>query len=219
MSEKRDLRRLMEREIDKGSFPLQFERIEFHKDTYHQILSVAKLEDVFDYIFRMGQFRCYEELTVINNVYMDYNIIRNQCMMRRVKSFLERIELRNKMLFRAIRLKPDFEGGKVVSESVKCFFKVDEEKMNQFKMRRKEMEVYGFPMSSKYMVGLYLLCEEARRNVTDSMISQADIDEKYKEIATLGSIKDGIMKSLLLDDIHYEEGFFVANMISVLIIE
>ena len=36
--------------------------------------------------------------------------------MRRAKSILERIELRSKMLFRARRLKPDYENGKVITD-------------------------------------------------------------------------------------------------------
>lgn len=219
MSEKRDLRRNMQREIEKGSFPLEFDRIEFEKDSYHLVDSVRKLEDIFDYLFRMGEYRSYEEVTVVNNIYMDYDIILNQCYMKRAKSILDRIELRSKMLFRARRLKPDYAGGKVISESVKCFFKVDEEKMDKFKMRRKEMDVYGFPMSTKYMIGLYLLCEEARRKVTDEMIEKAGIEEQFRGTARLSNVKNGIFKSLLLDDIHYQDGYFVANMVSLLIIE
>ena len=219
MGDKRELKRLMDREIKKGSFPLQFERIAYHKDTYRLIQSEEKLEEVFNYLFRMGSFRCYEEVTVVNNIYMDYDIIHNECIMRRVKSILERIELRSKMLFRARRLKPDYENGKVIAESIKCYFKVDQEQMDQYKMKRKEIEVYGFPMSSKYMVGLYLLCEEARRNVSEEMITQAGMEERYKNVARLTNVRDGIFKSLLLDNIHYDEGCFVADMISILIIE
>lgn len=91
--------------------------------------------------------------------------------------------------------------------------------MDQYKMKRKEIEVYGFPMSSKYMVGLYLLCEEARRNVSEEMITQAGMEECYKDVARLTNVRNGIFKSLLLDNIHYDEGCFVADMISILIIE
>lgn len=219
MGEKRDLRRNMEKEVKKGSFPLEFDRLELDKDSYHVVDSVSKLEDIFDYLFRMGKYKSYEGITVINNIYMDYDIILNQCYMKRLRTVLDRLELRSKMLYRARRLKPDYAAGKVILESIKCFFKVDQEQLDKYKMKRKEMDTYGFPMSTKYMIGLYLLCEEARKSLSKQMIEQAEIGEQFKKVARLENVKNGIFKSLLLDDIHYQDGAFVANMVSILIIE
>ena len=85
MGEKRDIQRIMEREIRKGSCPLRFERMEFQKDAYRPVLSVEDLEEAFDYLLRLGKFRWYEEKTVINNIYMNYDVIRGNITMKRAK--------------------------------------------------------------------------------------------------------------------------------------
>lgn len=96
MGEKRDIQRIMEREIRKGSCPLQFERMEFQKDAYRPVLSEQDLEEAFDYLLRLGKFRWYEEKTVINNIYMNYDVIRGNITMKRAKTYLERLELKNR---------------------------------------------------------------------------------------------------------------------------
>lgn len=50
----RDTKRIMEREIKKGSTPLQFERIELDADCYQEIASKEKLTEVLQYLHRVG---------------------------------------------------------------------------------------------------------------------------------------------------------------------
>ena len=59
MGEKRDIQRIMEREIRKGSCPLRFEGMEFQRDAYRPVLAEKDLEDAFDYLLRLGKFRWY----------------------------------------------------------------------------------------------------------------------------------------------------------------
>lgn len=219
MGEKRDIQRCMEREIRKGSCPLRFVRMEFQQDAYKPVLSVKDLEEAFDYLFRLGKFRWYEEKTVINNIYMNYDMLRGNITMKRAKSYLERLELKNKMLFRAKRMKPDYCGGMVYTETAKCYFKFDEEELEKYKFRYQGIETVAFPMSDKYMTGLYLLCEEARRTVSEEAIEKSGLEEAYYDIVRLTNVKDGIFKSLLLDDLRYEEGYFVGYMRSILVLE
>ena len=219
MGEKRDIQRIMEREIRKGSCPLRFERMEFQKDAYRPILSEQDLEEAFDYLLRLGKFRWYEEKTVINNIYMNYDVIRGNITMKRAKSYLERLELKNKMLFRAKKMKPDYRGGMVYTETAKCYFKFDDEELEKYKFRYQGIETVAFPMSDKYMTGLYLLCEEARRTVSEETIEKSGLEEPFHDIVRLTNVKDGIFKSLLLDDLRYEEGYFIGNMRSILVLE
>lgn len=219
MGEKRDIQRIMEREIRKGSCPLRFERMEFQKDAYRPILSEQDLEEAFDYLLRLGKFRWYEEKTVINNIYMNYDVIRGDITMKRAKSYLERLELKNKMLFRAKRMKPDYRGGMVYTETAKCYFKFDDEELQKYKFRYQGIETVAFPMSDKYMTGLYLFCEEARRTVSEETIEKSGLEETFHDIVRLSNMKDGIFKSLLLDDLRYEEGYFIGNMRSILVLE
>ena len=59
----------MEREIAKGSCPLQFEWLEFGEKPFQLIESEEKLNEVLSYLLRLGEFRQYADKTIINNVY------------------------------------------------------------------------------------------------------------------------------------------------------
>ena len=63
----------MEREIEKGSCPLQFEYLEFGEKPFQFIESEEKLNEVLSYLLRLGEYRGYTEHLVGNNVYMDKN--------------------------------------------------------------------------------------------------------------------------------------------------
>ena len=64
----------MEREIEKGSCPLQFEYLEFGEKPFQFIESEEKLNEVLSYLLRLGEYRGYTEHLVGNNVYMDLEI-------------------------------------------------------------------------------------------------------------------------------------------------
>ena len=74
-------------------------------------------------------------------------------------------------------------------------------------------------MSDKYMTGLYLLYKEARRTVSEETIEKSGLEEAFHDIGRLSYVKDGIFKSLLLDDLRYEEGYFIGFMRSILILD
>ena len=95
----------------------------------------------------------------------------------------------------------------------------DDEELEKYKFRYQGIETVAFPMSDKYMTGLYLLCEEARRTVSEETIEKSGLEEPFHDIVRLTNVKDGIFKSLLLDDLRYEEGYFIGNMRSILVLE
>ena len=74
MESLRDVKRVMEREIEKGSCPLQFEYLEFGEKPFQFIESEEKLNEVLSYLLRLGEYRGYTEHLVGNNVYMDLDI-------------------------------------------------------------------------------------------------------------------------------------------------
>lgn len=57
MESMRDTKRIMEREIKKGSTPLQFERIELDAGCYQEIASKEKLTEVLQYLHRVGEYK------------------------------------------------------------------------------------------------------------------------------------------------------------------
>ena len=69
MESMRDTKRIMEREIKKGSTPLQFERIELDATCYQEIASKEKLTEVLQYLHRVGEYKALADKTIINNVY------------------------------------------------------------------------------------------------------------------------------------------------------
>ena len=107
----------------------------------------------------------------------------------------------------------------VYTETAKCYFKFDEEELERYKFRYQRIETVAFPMSDKYMTGLYLLYKEARRTVSEETIEKSGLEEAFHDIVRLSNVKDGIFKSLLLDDLRYEEGYFIGFMRSILILD
>ena len=66
MESMRDTKRIMEREIKKGSTPLQFERIELDATCYQEIASKEKLTEVLQYLHRVGEYKALAGKTIIN---------------------------------------------------------------------------------------------------------------------------------------------------------
>lgn len=57
MEPMRDINRVMEREIAKGSSPLKLDHIEFGDYSYQEITSEKKLEDMLSYLFKNKGFQ------------------------------------------------------------------------------------------------------------------------------------------------------------------
>ena len=70
MESMRDVNRVMEREIKKGSSPLKLDHIEFGNYSYQEIMSQEKLFEVLTYLLRIGDFKQYAGKTILNNVYI-----------------------------------------------------------------------------------------------------------------------------------------------------
>ena len=66
----RDINRVMEREIAKGSSPLQLDHIEFGDYSYQEITTKEKLLEVLSYLLRIGDFKQYAGKTILNNVFI-----------------------------------------------------------------------------------------------------------------------------------------------------
>ena len=75
MESLRDVGRVMEREAKKGSYPLIFDRLEFGGKPFQSITSEEKLDEVLTWLLRLKSFRQYAEKTIINNVYMDLDML------------------------------------------------------------------------------------------------------------------------------------------------
>ena len=123
MESLRDVRRAMEREVKKGSCPLMFERIEFDNKPFQTITSEEKLDEVLDYLLRMKSFRQYAEKTIINNVYMDLDMLCKKIQFKRTHSVIDRERIYARVQRYKKRLQPDYDGG-VCLETVRCIFTI-----------------------------------------------------------------------------------------------
>ena len=88
MESMRDINRVMEREIAKGSCPLKLDYIEFGDYSYQEITSKEKLLEVLSYLLRIGDFKQYAGKTILNNVYMDLR--GKKPVFKRTKTVMER---------------------------------------------------------------------------------------------------------------------------------
>jgi hypothetical protein len=88
MESMRDVNRVMEREIAKGSCPLKLDHIEFGDYSYQEITSGEKFLEVLSYLLRREKFSQYAVKTILNNVYMDLR--RQKPIFQRTRTALER---------------------------------------------------------------------------------------------------------------------------------
>lgn len=216
MESMRDVDRVMEREIKKGSTPLQFEQLGFGDYSYNEISSKEKLLQVLSYLLRIGEYQQFAGKTVGNNVYMD---------MKGKKVVFKRTILtyeRNNIFVTIKRLikkyKPDYEG-KVYLETVRCFFTISEEELEKCRYDYEGRATYAFVMSDKYIMALYTHCLTARKAVAFENIELEGLSETELSVVKLEGVREVLFQSLLLDDVKFEDGKMYADLCSIYLLE
>lgn len=215
MESMRDINRVMEREIEKGSTPLTFEKLGFGDYSYHEITSGEKLQQVLSYLLRIGDYQQFAGKTVINNVYMDLK--GKKIFFRRTKLAYERnnIFLTIKRLIK--KYKPDYEG-KVYLETVRCFFTIPEEELEKYRYTYEGRDTYAFIMSDKYILALYTQCLAARKAVAFENIELEGLSEIGENMVKLDNVREILFQALLLDDLKFEDGRLYAELCSIFLL-
>lgn len=211
MESLRDVRRVMEREVKKGSCPLMFERIEFGGTPFQLILSEEKLDEVLAYLLRLKSFRQYAEKTVINNVYMDLDMLCRKPQFKRAHSVMEREGIYARVQRYKKKLNPDYESG-LCLETVRCIFTLPEGAAEKYRMAYEGQETYAFIMSNKYILGLFTHCEAARKSVVSDGVEYGHLTEQEQKIVLLEDVRDVLFQALLLDDVEYGDGKLSTNL-------
>ena len=216
MESMREVDRVMEREIKKGSTPLQFEQLGFGDYSYNEISSKEKLLQVLSYLLRIGEYQQFAGKTVGNNVYMD---------MKGKKVVFKRTILtyeRNNIFVTIKRLikkyKPDYEG-KVYLETVRCFFTISEEELEKCRYDYEGRATYAFVMSDKYIMALYTHCLTARKAVAFENIELEGLSETELSVVKLEGVREVLFQALLLDDVKFEDGKMYADLCSIYLLE
>lgn len=214
MESLRDVKRVMEREVAKGSCPLTFERLKLPEQPLQFIRSEKKLDEVLAYLLRIGEYRQYAEKTVINNVYMDLDLLCRKPEFRRTHSVMERKEIYQRIQRYKKKLRPDYEE-EICLETVNCIFHLPEEMKEQYKITYNGQETYGFIMSNKYILGLFTYCEVARKAAFDDKGFYNYLLEKEFSILPKENVRDVLFQCLLLDNVKKDGNFMCADLCTI----
>ena len=215
MESMREVNRVMEREIKKGSTPLAFEQLGFGDYSYNDITSKEKLEQVLSYLLRIGDYKQYVEKTIMNNVYMDLK--GKKAVFKRTRLVYERNNIFVAIKQFAKKCKPDFEG-KVYLETVRCFFSISDENLEKCRYTYEDKNTYAFVMSDKYIMGLYAQCLSARKAVVLEDIELEGLSETELGMVKLETVREVLFQTLLLDDVKFEDGKMYAELCSIFLI-
>ncbi|MFR6366361.1 hypothetical protein [Gallintestinimicrobium sp.] len=201
MESMRDINRVMEREIAKGSSPLKLDHIEFGDYSYQEITSEKKLEDVLFYLLRIRDFRQYAGKTILNNVYMDLR--GRKPVFKRTRTAIERNSIFATIRRYAKKLKPQYNGD-VYLETVRCYFDISQENLEKCRYTYQGNETYAFLMSDKYIMALYTHCLVARKETVMHGMQGEGFTEKEYGMISLEKVGDVLFQALLLDDVKLE---------------
>lgn len=215
MESMREVNRVMEREIKKGSTPLAFEQLGFGDYSYNEITSKEKLEQVLSYLLRIGDYKQYVEKTIMNNVYMDLK--GKKAVFKRTRLVYERNNIFVAIKQFAKKCKPDFEG-KVYLETVRCFFSISDENLEKCRYTYEDKNTYAFVMSDKYIMGLYAQCLSVRKAVVLEDIELEGLSETELGMVKLETVREVLFQTLLLDDVKFEDGKMYAELCSIFLI-
>ena len=214
MESLRDVKRAMEREVKKGSCPLVFDRLEFGMKPFQIITSEEKLDEVLAWLLRIKSFRQYAEKTIINNVYMDLDMLCKNPQFKRTRSVMDREGIYARVQRYKKRLQPDYDGG-LCLETVQCIFTLPEGEAEKCRLTHNGQETYAFIMSNKYILGLFTYCEAARKSAAADGVEYGHLTEPEQKIVLLDGVGDVLFQALLLDDVEYGNGGLSANLYTI----
>ena len=214
MESMRDINRVMEREIAKGSSPLKLDHIEFGDYSYQEITSEEKLEDVLSYLLRIRDFRQYAGKTILNNVYMDLR--GRKPVFKRTRTAIERNNIFATIKRYAKKLKPQYNGD-VYLETVRCYFDMSHENLEKCRYTYQGNETYAFLLSDKYIMALYTHCLVARKEAAMQGMQIKGFAEKEYGMVRLENVGDVLFQALLLDDVSIKNSSILAKVYTVYI--
>lgn len=212
MESMRDINRVMEREIAKGSSPLKLDHIEFGDYSYQEITSEKKMEDVLSYLLRIRDFRQYAGKTILNNVYMDLR--GRKPVFKRTRTAIERNNIFATIKRYAKKLKPQYNGD-VYLETVRCYFDMSQENLEKYRYTYQGNETYAFVLSDKYIMALYTHCLVARKVAAFENIELNGLSKVEISMVKLKSVREVLFQVLLLDDVKLDDGKMYAELCTI----
>ena len=195
-----------------------FDRLEFGMKPFQTISSEEKLDEVLAWLLRIKSFRQYAEKTIINNVYMDLDLLCKNPQFKRTRSVMDREGIYVRVQRYKKRLQPDYDGG-LCLETVRCIFTLPKGEAEKYRMTHDGQETYAFIMSNRYILGLFTHCEAARKSVVPDGVEYGHLTEQEQKIVLLDGVEDVLFQALLLDDVEYGNGGLSANLYTIYCLE
>ncbi len=188
-----------------------FDRLEFGSKPFQNITSEEKLDEVLAWLLRIKVFRQYAEKTIINNVYMDLDMLCKNPQFKRTRSVMDREEIYARIQRYKKRLQPDYDRG-LCLETVRCIFTLPKGEAEKCRITHGGQETYAFIMSNKYILGLFTYCEAARKSAAADGVEYGHLAEPEQKIVLLDGVGDVLFQALLLDDVEYNGSGLSANL-------
>ena len=194
MESMRDVNRVMEREIKRGSSPLQLDHIEFGDYSYQEIMSQEKLFEVLTYLLRIGDFK--------------------QPVFKRTKTIMERNNIFATIRRYVKKLKPQYNGD-VYLETVRCYFDISQENLEKCRYTYQGNETYAFLMSDKYIRALYTHCLVTRKEYAFDSVKSNGLSDMELSMVKLEGVREVLFQALLLDDVKFEDDKMYTELSSI----
>lgn len=216
MESTREIDKVIEREINKGSIPIRFDRLEICKDAYHEITSQEKLRQVLSYLLRIGEYEQFAGKGVRNNVYMGMQ--GKKVVFKRTKFLHERNSIFATIKRLEKKLKPEY-GGKTYLETVKCYFIVPEETLGKCQYNYNGTDTYAFLLSDKMILALYTYCAIYRKEAAFEETVTSAFSGREEEMVALKIVREVLFQTLILDVVKLEEGRICAKLHTIYLLE
>ena len=188
-----------------------FDRLEFGSKPFQTITSEEKLDEALAWLLRIKTFRQYAEKTIINNVYMDLDMLCKNPQFKRTRSVMDREGIYARIQRYKKRLQPDYDRG-LCLETVRCIFTLPEGEAEKCRITHNGKETYAFIMSNRYILGLFTYCEAARKSAATDGVEYGHLTEPEQKIVLLDGVGDVLFQALLLDDVEYSGSGLSASL-------
>ena len=229
----KDLKTLVEKELEKGSTPLVFDSLIVPPEGFREIESRERLLNVLQYLLRVKEHRklIWNDTLSANNVYMDVFLGKRD--FHRAALITGREEIYQHINWYGGKLKPDYNGKTVIETDI-CAFSIAEDELEKCRKTYEGKAAYSFYFGKYQIRSLYADCLEYRKNMardevtphaTDAGTQQAASEcksaeaayGKYSELFRLNDdvIRAVLFQCLLLDDLKIENGMVFANLYTI----
>lgn len=150
MESQRDILRVIEKEIKKGSASVAFAGLGFSEECYHLVDSQAKMNQLLDYFFRNEEYAALADRQVKSNIYAEMGKRLN---FRSARSDRDRknMEVAAKQWIK--KKHPTFDGD-VYVENIRCFLDISQEELEKRKCTVNEQDTTVLIFSQKHLEAL-----------------------------------------------------------------